>query len=90
MQTMQIMHFGKVGDPMLLYDRLLRWANTHRYQPQDEVLLGLLDQAQVGLDHMKVYTCGKKFLPTFPNRSMPVKSMSKANYSPKHGECLSL
>lgn len=44
---MQIMHFGKVGDPMLLYDRLLRWANTHRYQPQDEVLLGLLDQAQV-------------------------------------------
>src|SRR5215475_11991379 len=29
-----------------------------------------------GLDHMKVYTCGKKFLPTFPNRSVPVKSMA--------------
>src|SRR4029434_10917784 len=35
-----------------------------------------------GLDHMKVYTCGKKFLPTFPNRSMLVKAMAKANRSP--------
>ena len=43
-----------------------------------------------GLDHMKVYTCGKKFLPTFPNRSMSVKSMAKVNHSPKYGECLSL
>src|SRR5262249_49812326 len=45
---------------------------------------------KIGLDHMKVYTCGKKFLPTFSNRSMPVKSMAKANHSPKYGECLSL
>jgi hypothetical protein len=37
-----------------------------------------------------VYTCGKKFLPTFPNRSIPVRSMAKANHSPKYGECLSL
>ena len=43
-----------------------------------------------GLDHMKVYTGGKKFLPTFSNRSMPVKSMAKANHPPKYGECLSL
>lgn len=43
-----------------------------------------------GLDHMKVYTCGKKFPPTFSNRSMPVKSMTKANHPPKYGECLSL
>ena len=39
---------------------------------------------------MKVYTCGKKFLPPFSNRSMPVKSMTKANHLPKYGECLSL
>jgi len=43
-----------------------------------------------GLDHIKVYTCGEKFLPTFQNRSMPVKSMAKANHTPKYGECLSL
>ena len=52
--------------------------------------LGRLTTQRVGLDHMKVYTCGKKFLPTFSNRSMPVKSMAKANHSPKYGECLSL
>jgi hypothetical protein len=43
-----------------------------------------------GLDHMKVYTCGKKFLPTSPNRSMPIKSMAKANHPPKYDEWLSL
>jgi putative transposase len=44
----------------------------------------------IGLDHMKVYTCGKKFLPTSPNRSMPIKSMAKANHPPKYDERLSL
>jgi AMP-binding enzyme C-terminal domain len=38
---------------------------------------------RVGLDHMKVYTCGKKFLLTSLNRSRPGKSISKANFSPK-------
>src|SRR5262249_23391117 len=50
----------------------------------------LIEVETCGLDHMKVYTCGKKFLPTFSNRSMPVKSMAKANHSPNYGECLSL
>jgi hypothetical protein len=48
------------------------------------------DNADNGLDHMKVYTCGKKFLPTSPNRSMPIKSMAKANHPPKYDEWLSL
>ena len=32
---------------MLLYDRLLRWARTHRYTTQDEMLLAHLCAAQV-------------------------------------------
>src|SRR5262245_34511459 len=48
----------------------------------------VLQEHLAGLDHMKEYTCGKKIPPTFQNRSMPVKSMAKANHSPKYGECL--
>jgi hypothetical protein len=32
---------------VLLYDRLRRWARAHRYTPQDEALVQLLDKAQV-------------------------------------------
>src|SRR5262245_11096706 len=42
------------------------------------VVLQETADATAGLDHMQVYTCGKKLLPTFPNCSMPVKSMAKA------------
>ena len=49
-----------------------------------------LEQDLAGLDHMEVYTCGKKFLPTSSNCSVLVKSMAKANHPSKYGECLLL